>query len=142
MIIENDKLNGDIIMFNVFVYGTLRKGERNAHLLEKATRIAETCWTKGELYDTGNGYPAIKQSASSIVYGEVYQVSNKELIELDYLEGYTEGGVNNLYERVEQEVNTEHGIITAFVYVSARDSLLKESIESGDWLKYNTNIRH
>ncbi|WP_047985516.1 gamma-glutamylcyclotransferase family protein [Ornithinibacillus californiensis] len=123
-------------MIRVFVYGTLRKGERNAHLLNNATCISESCWTQGGLYDTGNGYPAIKQSTSSIVYGEVYEVSNQELIELDYLEGYTEGRENNLYDRVDQEIITENGRIKAFVYVAARENLLKTRIASGDWLKY------
>ncbi len=72
-------------MHKVFVYGTLRKGERNDYLLKNATCIKEHCWTFGELYDTGYCYPAIKLSNEARVYGELYEVSDSELIELDQL---------------------------------------------------------
>lgn len=120
-------------MHNVFVYGTLLKGERNDFLLKNATCIAEHCTTLGELYDTGYGYPAIKLSNEARVYGELYQVSDDELIELDRLEGYTDGAENNLYERVIHSVETETGTTTAFVYVAASENLLNERIVSGNW---------
>jgi gamma-glutamylcyclotransferase (GGCT)/AIG2-like uncharacterized protein YtfP len=76
-------------MIKVFVYGTLRKGEANAQLLKGATCIAEQCWTDGDLYDTGYGYPAMKQTPNSRLFGELYTVTEEDLKRLDQLEGYT-----------------------------------------------------
>ncbi|WP_099363676.1 gamma-glutamylcyclotransferase [Fredinandcohnia onubensis] len=123
-------------MKNMFVYGTLRKGEGNAHYLKEATRLAEQCWTNGELYDTGYGYPAVKQSRSSRVYGELYTVTDLELRQIDQLEGFREGRENNLYERVEQMVYTDKGPVTAYVYIAGQSNLLNNRIPDGDWKEY------
>jgi gamma-glutamylcyclotransferase (GGCT)/AIG2-like uncharacterized protein YtfP len=125
-------MEGVIQMNNVFVYGTLRKGERNAQLLKGAKFIAEQCWTNGILYDTRYGYPAMKQSPTSRIYGELYTVTEDELKRIDELEGYTEGGTNNLYERIEQTVYTDNGQCKAFVYVANQGNLLRKKIHYGD----------
>lgn len=121
---------------NFFVYGTLRKRESNARLLKNAVLIAEQCWTNGLLYDTGYGYPAMKQTNSSRIYGELYSVKENELARLDQLEGYTEGGKNNLYERIEQMVYTDKGGFPAYMYVAGKDHLLKEMVSKGDWKEH------
>jgi gamma-glutamylcyclotransferase (GGCT)/AIG2-like uncharacterized protein YtfP/cation transport regulator ChaC len=121
----------------VFVYGTLRKGERNAGLLKNAHCIAEQCWTDGEMYDTGYGYPAIKKSLGSRVYGELYTVTEDELQRLDQLEGYAESGNNNLYERIEQTVCTDKGPVVAYMYVASQANLLNRKIPNGDWKEFN-----
>lgn len=120
----------------VFVYGTLRKGEANAQLLSDASCTAEQCWTEGTLYDTGFGYPAMKPSASNRTFGELYEVNESELIHLDQLEGYSEGGKNNLYERIEQKVYTDKGETMAYLYVAGREDLLENKIKNGDWKEY------
>jgi gamma-glutamylcyclotransferase (GGCT)/AIG2-like uncharacterized protein YtfP len=120
----------------VFVYGTLRKGESNHHLLEKAERVAEQCWTYGEMYDTGHGYPAISQSNNSLIYGELYCVSDEELKHLDVLEDYVEGGTDNLYNRNKQTIHTDTRTMEAFVYIANDYQLLQTPITSGDWKLY------
>lgn len=121
----------------IFVYGTLRKGERNAGLLENATCIAEQCWRDGELYDTGYGYPAMKNSQGTRVYGELYTVTEDALQRLDQLEGYIEGGKNNLYERMEQTVYSDKGSGVAYMYVASQANLLNRKISNGDWKEFN-----
>ncbi|WP_108672366.1 gamma-glutamylcyclotransferase family protein [Peribacillus acanthi] len=123
-------------MVIVFVYGTLRKGERNHRLLESSTCIAKECWTTGQLFDTGNGYPAMIHSSSDKTYGELYSVTEKELKQLDHLEGYTEGGKDNLYERIQQTVYTDKGEFKAYMYVASKVNLLKKKILNGDWKEY------
>ncbi|HLO11847.1 MAG TPA: gamma-glutamylcyclotransferase [Pseudoneobacillus sp.] len=118
----------------VFVYGTLRKNEKNDFLLKDANLISEQSWTFGELFDTGRGYPMMKPTANKKVYGEVYEVSEKELASLDQLENYEVGSKNNLYERVVQTIYTDRGEVQAFLYVSDR-ACVKE-ITSGDWKIY------
>ncbi|WP_254842752.1 gamma-glutamylcyclotransferase [Bacillus sp. MRMR6] len=123
-------------MIKVFVYGTLRKGEVNHHLLRQAACMAEQAWALGTLYDTGYGYPAMKGEANSNVYGELYEVAEKELARLDILEDYTEGGKDNLYERIQQTVYTDHGPLQAYLYVTNKEDLLKKKIPNGDWKEY------
>lgn len=124
------------MMIKVFVYGTLRKGEGNHRLLVGATCIAEQCWTAGYLYDTGYGYPAMKQSGFSQIFGELYSVTKEELKRLDQLEGYTPGGKNNLYERIQQTVYTDKGELVAQMYVANKVDLLKNKIPNGDWKEH------
>lgn len=121
----------------VFVYGTLRKGEWNAHLLAEAKCIAEQAWTKGMLFDSGFGYPVLKASTLSNVYGELYEVTESELEKLDILEGYRKGHDNNLFERVVQTVHTDQGVHEAYVYIGGKGADLKEKISNGDWKEYN-----
>jgi gamma-glutamylcyclotransferase (GGCT)/AIG2-like uncharacterized protein YtfP len=123
-------------MINIFVYGTLRKREPNAQLLNSATCIAEQCWTNGLLYDTGYGYPAMTQATSLRIYGELYSVKEEVLVRLDQLEGYVEGKNDNLYERIEQTVYTDEGCINAYVYIASNVNLLKKKIPNGDWMKH------
>ena len=128
-------------MIKVFVYGTLRKGEANAQLLKGATCIAEQCWTDGDLYDTGYGYPAMKQTPNSRLFGELYTVTEEDLKRLDQLEGYTAGGTNNLYERIQQTVYTDKGATIATLYVASRALLLKRKIPNGDWKEHNLLLK-
>ncbi|MGG5252242.1 gamma-glutamylcyclotransferase [Neobacillus sp. SM06] len=124
-------------MINVFVYGTLRKGESNSGFLKNAACIAEQCWTDGLLYDSGYGYPAMKQSRGFRTYGELYSVTKEELRRLDQLEGFTPGGTNNLYERVTQTVYTDNGMTNAYVFVAGNADLFKKKIRNDDWKEYN-----
>ncbi|NSL51859.1 gamma-glutamylcyclotransferase [Calidifontibacillus erzurumensis] len=123
-------------MVNVFVYGTLRKNESNASLLKNAFCLAEQAWTEGVLFDTGFGYPAMTQSSTGYVFGELYKVTESELQSLDHLEGYSPGSTNNLYDRVKQTVYTDQGETMAYVYVAGRKDLLVKKISSGDWKEY------
>jgi gamma-glutamylcyclotransferase (GGCT)/AIG2-like uncharacterized protein YtfP len=128
-------------MNKVFVYGTLRKGEANAHILKGATCIAEQCWTNGLLYDTGYGYPAMKQTQFSRLYGELYLLTEDELKRIDQLEGYIAGGTNNLYERIEQTVYTDKGHSIAYMYVASKGNLYKRIIPNGDWKEHNLLLK-
>ncbi|WP_078553908.1 gamma-glutamylcyclotransferase [Bacillus alkalicellulosilyticus] len=123
-------------MTYIFVYGTLRKGERNDHFLRNATRVAEQSWTKGKLYDTGFGYPAVKPAKDSFVYGELYEVNDTELAAIDRLEDYKEGGSDNLYDRVQQPIFTDTGEVNALIYIAGNEALLRDEIHSGDWKEY------
>jgi gamma-glutamylcyclotransferase (GGCT)/AIG2-like uncharacterized protein YtfP len=124
---------------NVFVYGTLRKHERNYHLMKGAELMAEQAWTYGCLYDTGMGYPAMKESKMDKVFGELYLVTDVQLRRLDLLEGYKPGGERNLYNRKRQTIYHDTGSTQAFVYIMAKhhENLLKKIIPSGDW-KWHT----
>lgn len=119
----------------VFVYGTLRKHERNHHLLRDAVCIARQSWTVGRLIDSEFGYPYLVSSANGRVYGELYEVNHQQLIGLDHLEGYHGPGQDNYYERMEQVVYTDRGSVLAFVYTLPFEKLKQKpkQIKSGDW---------
>lgn len=119
----------------VFVYGTLRKHERNHHLLRDAACIARQCWTDGRLVDSELGYPYLVSSAHDRVYGELYEVTHLELKALDQLEGYRGPGQDNYYNRIEQMVQTDTGKVAAYVYTLPSEKLTRslKRIKSGDW---------
>lgn len=126
---------------NVFVYGTLRKHERNHGLLQDAVCISAQCWTPGKLVDTGSGYPAMVEDACGMVYGELYEVTGEQLKELDWLEGYTGEAGTNHYDRIIQTVHTDRGVYEAYVYMYSKENAagLKQ-VSFGDW-KCHTKLK-
>ncbi|MDM5155189.1 gamma-glutamylcyclotransferase family protein [Bacillus sp. DX1.1] len=124
-------------MHYVFVYGTLRKNEINAHYLQDSTCIAAEAWTYGKLFDTNEYYPAMVPSIDEKVHGEVYEVSDTVLKALDELEEYTGNPEEDLYDRITQSVYLENRNITAYVYVAQSEEMLQRPIISGDWVRYN-----
>ncbi|MED1469954.1 gamma-glutamylcyclotransferase family protein [Bacillus salipaludis] len=125
----------------VFVYGTLRKDDRNHKLLKDAVCIVSHCWTVGKLFDSQKGYPFLVQSKEGKVVGELYLVDHVQLSELDRLEDYYGVGKDNLYNRVEQVIHTGTGDFLAFVYVlpEYKNTKNMQLIESGDWFLYQKN---
>ena len=72
--------------WNVFVYGTLLRGERNHSLLQNARFVGEAVTQPNfELADLGS-YPAMVPGGSTPIAGEIYAVNAAELAALDALE--------------------------------------------------------
>lgn len=117
---------------NVFVYGTLLSGNGNNRLLSGSALVGKRTLTGFDMVTLG-GFPAIEPGAGTVV-GEVYEINEETLDRLDGLEGYTEGGNHNLYER--ETITTDDGI-TAFVYVMPGCKEEYPPLDSGDW-----NNRH
>ena len=107
----------------VFVYGTLRHGEANHHLMAQAQWIG-THMTPPiySLYDLGP-YPAVTEGRSTIV-GEVYLIDEATLEQLDLLED-----VPVTYRR--EQIDTPFGLAWIYFYQDA--SHLDVLIASGDW---------
>ncbi|MFG6496430.1 gamma-glutamylcyclotransferase [Fictibacillus sp. UD] len=120
----------------VFVYGTLRKGGSNDHYLEKAVCVEEKCYTEGQLYDTGWGYPALVVESGKWVTGELYEITHDELKHLDRLEDYEESGTNNLYDRIVAKIRTPDGELEALLYIMKKKEKHFLPIPENDWLKY------
>lgn len=117
----------------LFVYGTLRRHEDNHQFLKGARCLAEQAWGNGELFDTGHGYPTLKLNDNGKVHGELYEVSQSLLPQLDDLEDYVEGRETNLYDRIFTTVYTDVGHSEAMVYVHAGETQKLEKITHGDW---------
>ncbi|EJQ45058.1 hypothetical protein IEE_02539 [Bacillus cereus BAG5X1-1] len=123
-------------MHHVFVYGTLRKEQTNAHYMQGATCIADGAWTYGKLFDTNEGYPAMVCSNEEKVYGEVYEVNSDVLQKLDELEEYSGNPESDLYDRITQTIYFWDIETHAYVYVAQDREMLKKVIISGDWVEY------
>lgn len=117
---------------NIFVYGTLRKGQ-HAHGLIKddVIFVADTVMPGMLMYNIGGGaFPGLKQG-SGLVHGEVYKITGASLpARLDRYEGYPD-----LYQRM--QLQTESGDM-AWVYVFNRDVKESQLIASGDWNQHTS----
>lgn len=101
-------------MYYVFVYGSLKKGKGNDRLLTKAKFITEAVMTGHyKMVSFGNfpGVILVNDPPMRNVLGEVYEIDDKTLHNLDVLEGNghfyqrtlvtvrsTEKGRNDFYE--------------------------------------------
>ena len=109
----------------LFVYGTLRRDEPAHALLAGAASLGvaatEPAFT---LFDMGE-YPAIVEGGSTAVLGELYDVDDALLVELDRYED-----VPDLYLRVERSVAGK----AALIYVLRPEHANgRPAIASGDW---------
>jgi gamma-glutamylcyclotransferase (GGCT)/AIG2-like uncharacterized protein YtfP len=111
----------------VFVYGTLMRGERAAHLMAEGEFAGEYTLSGYAIYDLGR-YPGILAKAGSEVDGEVYYVSDEMLAAMDEYED--EG---TLYHRRKVPVKGENGALTAWVYVYAHAHAVKTLPMGRSW---------
>lgn len=113
---------------NIFVYGTLKRGNSN-HDLFCENMVRCVCGTVlGELYDTGYGFPALDLNGNNKVYGEIITIPKEDLFYFDKLEG-----VPNLYQRNEVYVNVGEEKIKTFVYTMDCSKKNFKIIKGGTW---------
>jgi gamma-glutamylcyclotransferase (GGCT)/AIG2-like uncharacterized protein YtfP len=81
----------------IFVYGTLKSGERNnLYFLGNQTLMGQARTENGfRLYDLGQFPAMVEDHTAGSVCGELWDVNERCLLELDRLEGLDKG----LYER-------------------------------------------
>ena len=97
--------------YPVFVYGTLMKGQRAAHMLDHCVYVGKFQLKDYGMYHLGR-YPGIKPRKGENVFGEVYFVDEETRQMLD---AYEEVGV--LYDRAAVRVSAEGLTMDAEVYV-------------------------
>ena len=126
-----------------FVYGTLMQGESNHPVVARHGLVSvQPGSIRGVLYDTGQGYPAMRRSqGDQRVQGEVIVPRDLEAAtqSMDALEGYAgPGDPGNLYEREQVEVtlDADGSTCTAWVYVYARELPEQARIASGSWRQW------
>ncbi len=108
----------------VFVYGTLRRGEANHHLLSGA----EFCGLhltrpRYRMLHLGT-YPGVVSGGSTAIEGEVYRVDGRGLVDLDRLEAYP-----RLYRK--GLIPTLWGRAWIYLYRGSRDH--RAQIPTGRW---------
>ncbi|WP_293444782.1 gamma-glutamylcyclotransferase family protein [Persephonella sp.] len=108
----------------VFVYGTLKKGKRLHHYLEKSYFFGEGYIEGYEMYMV-DWYPAVVKGKGK-VYGEVYAVDQKTLNVLDKIED--EG---RLYKRIKENVKMGDKIVNCWVYLYQKSTKNLKKIDTG-----------
>lgn len=98
---------------NVFVYGTLMKGEANEHYLEGSVNLAPATIKGYDMYDVG-WYPAIVDG-NGLVIGELYRVPLKDMPSIDRLEG--EGSLYAKRCETVTDANGESAFALVYVYL-------------------------
>lgn len=124
----------------VFVYGSLRQGASNAWRMKKA-RLMGQAKVKGTLVKI-TWYPGLVLGGENWVQGEVYEVDDDLLVELDAFEGiHPDGSDNGEYRRLNYEVQLETGsLLYCEVYEWQLGIVDYETIASGDWLSPTTDF--
>lgn len=129
----------------VFVYGTLRAGEANHHLVADTARTAPAWLADHALHGHGLPFPYVTPRTGAWVRGEVVWPAERHdralLARLDRLEGFVaEGDPANHYDRVACVCRLEEGApVSAWVYLAgpgARARLAAgpdRTVASGDW---------
>jgi len=109
----------------VFVYGTLKKGFRNAFYLQDARFLGE--FSTDPVYSMYNfgTYPAVSELGKTAIEGEVYEISRAQLEQIDRLEWCPE-----FYQRV--MIQTRFG--EAWMYVVSEQLCIDKIPISGSWL--------
>ena len=98
----------DSVRHQVFVYGTLKRGQRNAHFLDSAKYIAEFVTAEEYWMYEFDDFPAVCEQGMHAIHGEIYRVNDTEFKSLDDLEWYP-----NFYQRI--EIATDFG--EAWMYI-------------------------
>lgn len=97
----------------IFVYGSLKKNFKYHYLIEHLNFIGEAkTLDKLEMKRYKDyEFPYILNKATEIISGELYELSKKDLLDIDYLEGYP-----SFYSRKEIYVISNNIKYKAFIY--------------------------
>ena len=117
----------------LFVYGALRKGASNDWRMEGA-RWLGAAEVPGTLVKI-DWYPGLVLGGESLVKGEVYEVSEGLLRELDEFEGIgLTDERNGEYHRIRAKVNLTGNPTEVWIYEWLKGVSEYEIVDSGDWL--------
>jgi gamma-glutamylcyclotransferase (GGCT)/AIG2-like uncharacterized protein YtfP len=113
----------------VAVYGTLKRGLSNYHLLEDAEFVGSDRLRDITLYDLGP-YPGAKAEASQGIDVDVFSVTALQFRQLDLLEDYlAESPGRGLYDR--RVFHTRYGPAWVYLYNPPVSGLVP--ISAGAW---------
>ena len=131
---EFDGILCQVNMHLIFVYGTLRRGSaRSMSIRFPRSKFIAVAKVSGSLYDLGT-YPGLLLDESKPkVMGEVYEVDDEMLNELDDFEA------SSAYVRKQVDIFVGTQRRTCWIYVPEQNPefyLDRTLITSGDWTEY------
>ncbi len=116
----------------LFIYGSLKKGFDNHHLLSKHTKRLGKAITVGKFgmfEDSFGNYPYLVPIPKMRIHGELYLIERRELLEkLDLFEGVPE-----YYERKKILVKSHRGTQRAFVYIQPHATIPQNQKPLREW---------
>jgi gamma-glutamylcyclotransferase (GGCT)/AIG2-like uncharacterized protein YtfP len=117
-------------LHRLFVYGTLMRGEANAHLMSAARFVGEARTVTAYQLRLLEGYPALLPGGRTAVRGEIHLVDTRLLAALDDFEGHP-----SLFRR--QAVNLAGGG-QAEAYLFAQPAAVSAAplLIDGDWRRW------
>lgn len=116
----------------IFVYGTLKKGHHNHHVMGQSELLGEVQITGFKMYSLG-GYPALTRGEDTIT-GEVYEVTDENTLKNIYrLEGYSgvRDSSSNWYDTT--DVSTKWGKAELFYMKNENTYSNRPVVKSGIW---------
>jgi len=111
----------------VFVYGTLRRGLGNHGYLANSRLVGEATINGYEMFDYGY-FPAVVKG-NGVIHGEIYEISDKTLKQLDTLEGHPK-----FYLRMEEKTWAGQFVWLYTMQASKVEGMTR--VTSGDWLEH------
>ena len=130
--------------FQLFVYGSLRSGFRNAayQYLARYFRLIGEATVKGKLYDMGQYAAAIATDDERFIHGELYEI--KEPLEFDWamaqIDDYegvnVEAGEVSLYKREVVSAYLNGSECKTWIYWFSGETAGNPEVMSGDMMQY------
>lgn len=117
----------------IFVYGTLRRGESNAHLMDGARFVRDAQTPPAFTLFALDGHPGMGPDGHDAVHGEVYDVDELTLARLDRLEAHP-----TWYERL--PITLADGEVVETYILPPRFTAGCPVISSGDWVAWRSNV--
>jgi gamma-glutamylcyclotransferase (GGCT)/AIG2-like uncharacterized protein YtfP len=121
------------VLDRMFVYGTLRRGERAWCQVEPYATATETARCRGTMVAFAAGYPGLQLEGATAITGELITLVNvpAALAWLDEYEG-------DEFTRREIEVETAAGPVRAWVYAIEDRAVIAAGtpVPGGDWVAY------
>jgi gamma-glutamylcyclotransferase (GGCT)/AIG2-like uncharacterized protein YtfP len=119
-------------MFNLFTYGTLRRGHAAAAMLADCEHVGAAV-VRGLLYDIDGRFPALVLYGDALIEGEIWRCPAYLLDRLDEYEGTAQG----LFRRVGVEAEAEGEVVPCWTYTAgpalSRKLLPERRFQSSRW---------
>ena len=108
----------------VFVYGTLKRGQRNAYFLDQAEFLGDHITSEEYWMYEFDDYPAVCTAGRHAIHGEIYRIDDTQFASLDELEWYP-----RFYQRI--VIVTDSG--EAWMYIVKPELCLGKRRLNGRW---------
>lgn len=118
---------------DVFVYGTLKKGFHNNHLMTGCRFISEKELKGYSMKSVEGSFPCITKEEGHSVFGELWSVPVDVLAyNLDLLENYNPYRIKNVYERIKVKIDDK--LCFTYVWSNEKELELFEEVKGGIWV--------